>query len=162
MEDVKVTIDWIKSDDQLSKTPLILFGQSLGGAVALHTAALSQYKDQFLGVIVENTFTSVLDMIDLVFPIFKFFKFLVRNPWKSIDQVRNISCPVLMLSGEKDELVPPWMIKKLKEEMEKETKNNVKYFSFHNGTHMETWTDPNYFPLVGIWVDELITSGNNK
>lgn len=60
-------------------------------------------------MIVENTFTSIPDMIDVVLRWLSPFKFLSRNKWSSKDVVGQLTIPILLLSGEKDELVsrPP-------------------------------------------------------
>lgn len=56
-------------------------------------------------MIVENTFTSIPDMIDVVLRWLSPFKFLSRNKWSSKDVVEQLTIPILLLSGEKDELV---------------------------------------------------------
>ena len=45
---------------------LILSGRSLGGAVALYAA--DRYRHRVKGVVVENTFTSLSDVVGKVFP----------------------------------------------------------------------------------------------
>lgn len=62
---------------------------------------------------VENTFTSVPDMIDEVFPVLSNFKSLCSNKWNTLELMPNITRPILFLSGEKDELVPPRHMKAL-------------------------------------------------
>lgn len=49
-------IEYVKSHPQLKKTKIVLFGQSIGGAVAIHAAS----KGRVDGLIVENTFTSLV------------------------------------------------------------------------------------------------------
>lgn len=60
----------------------IAFGRSLGGAVAINLAA--SFPQRLGAVIVENTFTSILDMIDILFPLLSYFKFLSTNVYASI------------------------------------------------------------------------------
>jgi pimeloyl-ACP methyl ester carboxylesterase len=47
---------------------MFLFGRSLGGAVSIQLAAKS---DLFCGMILENTFTCISEMVDQIFPILK-------------------------------------------------------------------------------------------
>ena len=84
----------------------------------MYTAA--KYPSLFRGVILENTFTSISDMVDELFFFAKYFKGLIlRNYWKSIDLVGRIENPILFVSGDEDELVPHWMTLKLHKEAAK-------------------------------------------
>lgn len=66
------------------------------------------------GVILENTFTSIDDMVDKIFPYVSMFKSLIlRNHWRSIDIIHKIKVPILFIIASKDELVPPEMNIKL-------------------------------------------------
>jgi fermentation-respiration switch protein FrsA (DUF1100 family) len=107
-------------------------------------------QDKLAGLVVENTFTCVGDMVDSVLPPFKYFKFLVTNPWSSIDKIPSIKIPVLFLSGKKDELVPEWMMIKLHAACGSTTKQFV---SFPTGQHVDTWTCDNYYIYVKSFVD---------
>ena len=80
----------------------------MGGAVAIHTAV--KYPNLFRGVIIENSFTSISDMVDVIFWFAKYFKFLIlRNYWTSIDLVNKIEYPIMFVTGDKDQLVPHTM-----------------------------------------------------
>lgn len=85
---------------------MYILGRSLGGAVAIYVASLDYYKDKVRGLILENTFTSIADMIDYLLPAFKFLKFLQRNYWASIDRIGKVICPILFIKSLKDEIVP--------------------------------------------------------
>jgi hypothetical protein len=61
----------------------IAFGRSLGGAVAINLAAT--FPTRVGAVIVENTFTSILDMIDILFPLLSYFKFLSTNVYVFVE-----------------------------------------------------------------------------
>jgi hypothetical protein len=43
----------------------------LGGAVAFSLAANPKYQDKIKAVVVENTFSSILDMVDKIFPLLR-------------------------------------------------------------------------------------------
>jgi fermentation-respiration switch protein FrsA (DUF1100 family) len=80
-------------------TPRILFGRSLGGAVAVEVATRVEAD----GLIVESTFTSILTLARLVFPLP-----LPALPVKydSLSKIRRITMPLLAIHGEEDELIP--------------------------------------------------------
>ncbi len=46
----------------IDHSKIILYGRSLGGAVAIALASLEDYSDDILALIVENTFTSIPDI----------------------------------------------------------------------------------------------------
>jgi len=95
---------------------IILAGRSLGGAVVAQVAGapmdelLKKHEIKVAGVIIENTFTCIEDMVDHMFPFLSPLgplkqKFL-RLRWRSIDVFGKISLPLLLLSSDKDEIVP--------------------------------------------------------
>jgi pimeloyl-ACP methyl ester carboxylesterase len=78
---------------------MILMGRSLGGALAIHVA--SKYPDLFRCMIIENTFTSISDMVDELFAPLKYFKSLIlKIGWRSIDIVSSLEIPVLYITGD--------------------------------------------------------------
>ena len=86
---------------------MYVFGRSLGGAVSINLVTNPLYSDKIKGLIVENTFTCISDMIDVVLPVLKYFKFLQRNHWRSIDLISSIKAPILFIKSMQDELIPP-------------------------------------------------------
>jgi fermentation-respiration switch protein FrsA (DUF1100 family) len=80
-------------------------GRSLGGAVSIYMA--SQAEHIFRGLIVENSFTSISDMADSMFPFLKPIKpFILKIGWNSDQLVPKITMPVYYVTGNKDEIVP--------------------------------------------------------
>ena len=45
-----------------------MFGRSLGGAVAIDLVSKNKAVSNIKGLILENTFTSIPDMVDKIFP----------------------------------------------------------------------------------------------
>lgn len=54
-------MEYIIQHPVLGKTPLIAYGQSIGGAVAINL--VSRNEDKFSGLIIENTFLSMVCML---------------------------------------------------------------------------------------------------
>lgn len=80
--------------------PLILFGRSLGGAVAVHLAA----GERVAGLVVESTFTSLGDMADATgIPL---ARYLVAYRFDSLAKAAAVRDPVLFVHGDRDEIVP--------------------------------------------------------
>lgn len=84
----------------------VIYGQSLGGAVAIDVT--SRNHSAISALIVENTFTSVPGLVK-EWPMGRFLSLFITERWTSADK---ISClpprlPILMLSGLRDVVIPP-------------------------------------------------------
>ncbi|KAJ7111796.1 Alpha/Beta hydrolase protein [Mycena epipterygia] len=103
--DAQAALDYVKADAELAKTPIIPYGLSLGGAVAIDLARRN--PSGISALIVENTFESIPRVVR-DWPIVGPFSFICTQRWNSAAKVPHIpaTTPILMLSGERDEIVP--------------------------------------------------------
>ena len=118
-EDARSTLDWLKIKGVKEKN-LILYGESLGTAVAIETA---QNKD-LAGIILESPFTSMVELAQKYYPVLP-VKFLLKDKYETIKKLPNINSPLLVLHGKLDDIVPFSMGKKL---FEKANEPKFKYF----------------------------------
>ena len=65
--DARAALDYLFSRSDVCQQKVIMFGRSLGGAVALRVCSEPYYADRIAAVIVENTFTSILNMARAIF-----------------------------------------------------------------------------------------------
>ena len=78
----------------------------MGGAVAAE-AFFDQHADIIDGIILENTFTSISDMVDIMFPFLAPIKeYVLKIGWNTNELVPKITAPLLFVMGKKDEIVP--------------------------------------------------------
>jgi abhydrolase domain-containing protein 13 len=56
-------LDYIRERKDLKKTKIVIFGQSLGGAVAISLVEKNQKEGDMAGLILENTFLSIRTLI---------------------------------------------------------------------------------------------------
>ncbi|XP_061338756.1 alpha/beta hydrolase domain-containing protein WAV2-like isoform X1 [Gastrolobium bilobum] len=147
-KDAQAALDHLCQRSDIDTSRIVVFGRSLGGAVG---AVLTKNNpDKVAALILENTFTSILDMAGVLLPFLKWFiggsctngpkllNFLVRSPWSTIDVVGQIKQPILFLSGLQDEMVPPSHMQMLYAKAS--TRNNQCLFvEFPTGMHMDTW-----------------------
>ncbi|KAG9026359.1 hypothetical protein FRB95_008923 [Tulasnella sp. JGI-2019a] len=112
-KDAQAALDFVRSHPILKSTKLIFFGQSIGGAVTIDLA--SRNPDAVHGVIVENTFLSIPELIPSVMPYLSSVSFLCHQHWRSSTSILKIpqTTPMLMISGLQDEVVPPAHMKRL-------------------------------------------------
>jgi hypothetical protein len=80
---------------------IVLFGESLGSAVALQLALEVETR----GLVLESPFTSVPDMARAVYPFLPLWPF-VRTRYDNLAKAPRLKVPLLVLHGDCDEVVP--------------------------------------------------------
>lgn len=103
--DANAALQHVLQREDVDTTRIVVVGKSLGGAVALHTAA--KHETLLRGAIVENTFLSVEEMVPLIFPFLSFgfgdkrpLNFLVRNKWRNREKITAVKqIPVLLIGS---------------------------------------------------------------
>jgi pimeloyl-ACP methyl ester carboxylesterase len=105
-EDALAALQYIKLKCPLN--PIFIYGHSLGGAVAIELATKPE-ANRTAGLIVESSFTSVLDMSALKYygllrllPV----DYLLTERFDSLSKIESVKCPVLFIHGEEDSKVP--------------------------------------------------------
>lgn len=63
MIDAQTALDYIRNHNSTQGGKIIVYGQSLGGAVAIQLVAKNQKAEDISGLILENTFTSMRKLI---------------------------------------------------------------------------------------------------
>lgn len=61
--DAQAGLDYIRERVETAHTKIIVYGQSLGGAVATQLVVNNQDKEDIAALVLENTFTCIKDMI---------------------------------------------------------------------------------------------------
>ncbi len=81
--------------------PLVLYGESLGAAVAIRVAAEGVGRR----LILEAPFTSVPDLLHAQYPG-EDLSHLVTQRWDSLATIEHVTLPLLVVHGDRDHLVP--------------------------------------------------------
>lgn len=85
---------------------VVICGQSLGGGVAIRLAAdLCRKGRGPAGLILRATFTSLVDMGRYHYPWLPNRLILLDN-FASSERIRQVDCPILMVHGVRDDVVP--------------------------------------------------------
>ncbi len=93
---------------------VVIFGKSLGGAVAVYTLANSPYKERVKALILDSGFSSyrliarekVAESI-IGWPLQYPLSWLVNDDYSPVDYIAKVSpIPVLIIHGYRDEVVP--------------------------------------------------------
>lgn len=99
--------DWLTSEGAAPKD-IMLLGESLGTGVAVQLAALRQVG----AVALEAPFTSAADVAARVYwwlPV----RLLMKDQFRSVDYIKRVKAPLLIIHGEQDTLVPAELGKQL-------------------------------------------------
>jgi uncharacterized protein len=99
--DAGAAVDWLREEHGVPPEELVLFGRSLGAAVASHVAA-----EQGAGaLILESAFTSVPDLASELYPIFP-VRALARHRYDTRAALAKVEAPVLVVHSSDDEIIP--------------------------------------------------------
>jgi fermentation-respiration switch protein FrsA (DUF1100 family) len=105
--DAQTGLDYIRSREDLKNNKIVIFGQSIGGAVAIDLVSKNQVAGDVKGLILENTFLSIAKMIPNAVPVAKWLTPFCHEYWRSEEMIPKITkVPILFLSGLQDEIVP--------------------------------------------------------
>ncbi|KUL82892.1 hypothetical protein ZTR_09015 [Talaromyces verruculosus] len=152
--DSQTALDYIRNRAETRDTKIVVYGQSLGGAVAINLVARNLEKGVIAGLILENTFLCIRKLIPSVFPPARYLARLCHQYWSSEDVLPKIeNIPILFLSGLKDEMIPPSHMSQLFELCKAETKV---WRELPNGGHNDSVAEPNYFDYIRTFVVDYV------
>ncbi len=99
--DVEAAWNVLVRDKKIDPGRIILWGRSLGGAVAAWCAR----QHTPCALVLESTFTSVPDMGARIYPFFP-VRFLCRLRYDTRTLLASINCPLLVVHSPEDSVVP--------------------------------------------------------
>jgi len=99
--DAEAALAYLLSRSDVEPERIVYFGRSLGSAVAVELAT----RETPRGLILEAPFTSVRAMGKAVFPFLP-ISLLVGNQFDSLGRISRVRAPLLILHGDRDEVVP--------------------------------------------------------
>ncbi|MDY7003202.1 MAG: alpha/beta fold hydrolase [Cyanobacteriota bacterium] len=103
-EDAQVALDYLLNQRGLDPRDIIVYGHSLGGAIAIDLAARNP---NLAGLVLESTFTSLRDMADSeriysLFPV----NWILSQRFDSMEKVPSLTMPIMYIHGTGDRTVP--------------------------------------------------------
>ncbi len=99
--DAQAAWDYLTDERGLAPGQIVLFGRSLGGAVAVWLAA----RERPAGLVVESSFTSVPDLGAELYPWLP-VRWLSRLRFDSRGRIAQVSAPLLVVHSRNDEIIP--------------------------------------------------------
>jgi abhydrolase domain-containing protein 13 len=159
--DLFAVYKWVKERKASKTGKIFLHGRSIGGSLVVKFQA--RYPEiQDIGLIVENTFTSIEDIAKTMFPVIRpvlavsvLKALLIRVKWDTVGNLRsflNKGVKMLLLSAGKDEIVPHSHRVKLLEVGKESNMTNLSYAYFPDSGHNDTWLAKNYWKTILDWM----------
>jgi fermentation-respiration switch protein FrsA (DUF1100 family) len=145
--DAEAALRYLRSRSDIDSKKIVLFGRSLGAAVAAEVAT----REECLALILEAPFTSVREMARVAFPLLPIGSFL-RTRYDTIEKVKKINVPLLVLHGDQDEVVPFSQGRKVFEAAPEPKKFYTIRGAHHNDTYI-TGGDA-YFAALKNFIEE--------
>ncbi len=106
--DARAAYDYVAGREDVDRTKIVLYGESLGGAIAYDLATVSNVS----AVITLGTFSSIVDMGKAIYPFLP-LRLIVRTKYDAASMVGNVEVPKLIIHSVDDEIVPFEQGKKL-------------------------------------------------
>ncbi len=124
--DVMAAYKWLREEKKISANNIIVFGRSLGGSIAAQLAS----KVEVEALIIESAFTSYVEIGKKFYPYMP-VRWFARFGYRTIDYVKDVNCPVMIIHSRGDEIIPFEFGLELYEAAN-EPKEFVEIFGSHN------------------------------
>lgn len=108
--DARAARAYVVHREDVDPDRLVYFGESLGAAVAVALAV----EHPPAAMVLRSPFTSLVDMGRLVYPFLP-VRPLLRDRFDAISQIRQLLCPLLVVAGDRDSIVPPEQSRRLRD-----------------------------------------------
>jgi uncharacterized protein len=99
IRDARAAYDFVRKRDPGKR--IILFGESLGTGVAVALAA----EREVAGIILDAPYTSTAEVGAAAYP-FAPVRWLIKDSFRSDERIARVHAPLLVLHGERDNIVP--------------------------------------------------------
>jgi uncharacterized protein len=144
--DAEAALQYLRSRKDVDPRKIVFFGRSLGAAVAAELAT----REDGMALILETPFASIREMARTTFPLLPVGPFL-RTRYDVVEKIKKIKVPLLVLHGDRDEVVPFSQGRKVFEE----APGPKEFYTIHGAHHNDTYItggDP-YFAALKNFIE---------
>ncbi|MFH1258547.1 MAG: alpha/beta hydrolase [Elusimicrobiota bacterium] len=99
-KDALAAYDYLVSRNDLYKDKIVVYGESLGGAVAAELCLRRKAR----ALILQSTFSSVAKVAQPIYPFLP-VKLLIAQKYDTLAKIKNIHLPKLIAHGQQDEVI---------------------------------------------------------
>lgn len=94
-QDIEAAYEYLVNRQDTKPNRIVVMGRSVGGAAAVHLAS----RKKIAGLIIESSFITAFRVMTRI-PVLAFDKF------RNIDKIKEVRCPVLVIHGKHDRIIP--------------------------------------------------------
>lgn len=94
-QDINAAYEYLTQQLGIPANQIIVYGRSVGGGPSVDLAS----RQPVAGLVIESSFTTAFRVVTRI-PIYPFDKF------SSIDKIKSVNCPVLVIHGNADRVIP--------------------------------------------------------
>ncbi len=152
-QDAAAAWDYLTKTRGLAANEILIFGRSLGGAVAAQLASRVQPG----ALILESSLSSARDFAQAVFPLLSRLV-VVRYDFDTVARLAQVHCPVLVLHSPTDEIMPYRLGEKLYQSAH-EPKRFVALQGDHNTGFLQS--QPQYQEALAEFIELLTPAGSH-
>lgn len=146
LTDAEAAHVWLATRTDITPDSIVLWGRSLGGAVAVHLAA--RYGAR--GMILDRTFSSMVDVASSHYPWLP-VRWMLRNRYPSVDRIRAYDGPLLQVHGQIDEVIPFQFGRKL---FDAAPSVDKQFLVSETMTHNSRWPE-HFYPALVDFINSL-------
>jgi len=143
---------------------VIVYGESLGGGVAVRlTSELCQARIEPGGLIIQSTFSSLVDTAQIHFSFLP-ASYLLVDRFPSDRRIPLVTCPILQIHGSKDQIVPFALGQKLFDAAPAKSSNgiakrqHVMKFTDHNDVYSDGIDHIGMEAQLKLFIDEVASN----
>ncbi|MFH1478148.1 MAG: alpha/beta hydrolase [Candidatus Omnitrophota bacterium] len=129
--DALASYDYLVFEKKIPYKEIILYGESLGGAVAIDLAS----KKKVGALITESTFSCITDIARVLYPMFP--RFIIKSRFDSTSKISKINVPKLIMHSKDDDIVPFGQSIKLFN-IAPNPKKHIELEGLHNSCHIDS------------------------
>ena len=144
--DALAIYDWLAKRADIDPGRIVVFGRSLGTGVAVQLAADRPVR----AVVLVSPFDSLRSLARKQYP-FVPVTLLLKHPFDSLARASGIEMPLLVLAGERDELIPPGYSRRLHDAWA----GPKRWMLIAGADHNDIQTKPEYWPAIREFLASL-------
>ena len=99
--DARAARSYVARRPDVDPARIVYFGESLGSGVAVGLAA----DERPFALILRSPFPSLADLGRLHYPLLP-VRWLLRDRFDCLDRIRRVNCPLLVIAGTRDGIIP--------------------------------------------------------